>query len=61
MQRVAELAPTAQAIVVNGLPKRALHWMPSLETVVGKPIVASDVAPNGSHGRLMATLSPAAG
>jgi maleate cis-trans isomerase len=78
MMRVAELAPTAEAIVVNGmpnwrraedgLPKRALYYTPTLESVVGKPIVASDVAlywrilktlgipAVGEHGTLLSTL-----
>lgn len=53
MQRVAEAAPGADAIVVNGmcnfrrpdgLPQRMVTLATGLEAQVGKPIVASDVA-----------------
>lgn len=78
MARVAEAAPQADAIVVNGmcnfrradgLPQRMVARVAGLEEEVGKPIVASDVAlywrifktlglaPEGDHGRLLATLS----
>lgn len=78
MLRVAELAPDAEAIVVNGmpnfrdaegLPRRMVSLARDLEGLVGKPIVASDlalywrifktlaVAPAGDHGRLLSTLS----
>ncbi len=69
MVRVAELAPHADAIVVNGmpnwrrpedgLPKRALYYTPRLEPVIGKPIVASDTA---LYWRILKTLGiPAVG
>ena len=53
MQRVAELAPEVDAIVVNGmpnfrradgLPQRMVSLETQLETVVGKPLVSSDSA-----------------
>jgi len=54
MSYVAESAPKAEAIVVNGmpnwrrpddsLPKRALYYTPAMETAVNKPIIASDTA-----------------
>ena len=77
MTRVAEQAPRADAIVVtgmpnwrraDGLPQRAVSLAPALEDVIGKPIVASDlalywrifktlgVAPEGRQGRLLSTV-----
>ena len=77
MQTVAELAPQADAIVVNGmcnfrnsagLPERMLAREVELEQLVGKPIIASDVAlywrmyqtlgiaPIGQHGALLSSL-----
>lgn len=54
VERVAELAPTAEAIVINGMPnwrrasdgvpQRALSYTPVFEEVVNLPVVASDVA-----------------
>lgn len=53
MARVADLAPNADAIVVNGMPnwrrtdgapQRALHFTPGWEKAVGKPVIASDTA-----------------
>jgi len=53
MLRVAELAPDAEAIVVNGmpnfrgddgLPRRFVNLADDLEGQLGKPIVASDLA-----------------
>ena len=53
MQKVAELAPKADAIVVNGmpnwrrddgLPQRTLHLVEDLEATCGKPLVSSDFA-----------------
>ncbi len=53
MAYVAEQAPEADAIVVNGmpnwrradgLPQRALHLVDGLEAAIGKPIVSSDFA-----------------
>ena len=53
MIKVAELAPQADAIVVNGMPnwrprngppKRTLHLVDQLEAACGKPIVSSDFA-----------------
>ncbi len=53
MTHVAEKAPEAEAIVVNGMPnwrredgvpQRALYYTPGLEDKIGKPIVASDTA-----------------
>ena len=53
MQRVAELAPGAEAIVVNGmpnfrredgLPQRMVSLEADLESSVGKPIISSDSA-----------------
>ena len=54
MDYVAEQAPTAEAIVVNGmpnwrraadsLPQRALAYTPNWEAKLGKPVVASDTA-----------------
>ncbi|MEM8644824.1 MAG: hypothetical protein AAGF86_00630 [Pseudomonadota bacterium] len=52
----------------DGLPQRTLAFAPELEAKLGKPIVSSDfalywnifktlgVAPDGDHGRLLATL-----
>ncbi len=78
MQYVAEQAPDVDAIVVNGmcnfrasdgLPERMVHREVELEALVGKPIVASDVAlywriyktlgiaPLGEHGALLSNLS----
>ena len=63
MDYVAEQAPTAEAIVVNGmcnwrraedgLPKRALAYTPSWEAKLGKPVIASDTA---LHWRIFKTL-----
>lgn len=53
MQRALDKAPTADAIVVNGMPnfrrtdgitERMLHVSPALEAALGVPIVASDTA-----------------
>ena len=51
MERTAERAPGAEAIVVNGmpnfrggLPRRVVSLASSLEDQIGKPIVASDLA-----------------
>ena len=53
MVKVAERAPQADAIVVNGmpnwrradgLPQRTLHLVEDLESATGKPIVSSDFA-----------------
>ena len=53
MERVAEAAPQAEAILVNGmpnwrttegLPKRALHYTPRWEAALGLPVIASDTA-----------------
>ena len=53
MQRVAELAPEAEAIVVNGmpnfrdadgLPQRMVSLVDDLESQVERPIVSSDFA-----------------
>jgi len=53
MQRAAELAPGAEAIVVNGmpnwrdaagLPRRTLYRIKELEAAIGLPIISSDVA-----------------
>jgi maleate cis-trans isomerase len=53
----------------DGLPQRTVSLAPALEAAIGKPIVSSDfalywrifktlgVAPPGSHGRLLSTLS----
>lgn len=81
MQRTAERAPGAEAIVVNGmpnfrrpdgLPQRIASLETELEALVGLPIVSSDtalywrifktlsLAPTGSRGRLLSTLTPAA-
>ncbi|MEO0367874.1 MAG: hypothetical protein AAF197_03705 [Pseudomonadota bacterium] len=78
MQYVAEQAPTAEAIVVNGmcnfrnangLPERMVSREVELESLVGKPIISSDVAlywriyktlglaPTGTHGQLLSTLT----
>ncbi|NND81823.1 MAG: hypothetical protein HKN50_05270 [Gammaproteobacteria bacterium] len=78
MQYVAEQAPQAEAIVVNGmcnfrnasgLPERMLAREVELESLVGKPIIASDVAlywriyktlgiaPLGTHGQLLSSLT----
>ena len=77
MQYVAEQAPNADAIVVNGmcnfrnnngLPERMVSREVALEALLGKPIVASDVAlywrifktlgiaPTGNHGALLSSL-----
>lgn len=62
MQRLAEIAPNADAYVVNGmpnfrradgLPQRMLHRTADLEVVVGKPIVSSDTA---LYWRILETL-----
>ena len=53
MLRVAELAPQAEAIVVNGMPnfrrsdgqpQRIVSVQTQLEALTGKPIVSSDSA-----------------
>ena len=53
IERVAELAPEADAILVNGMPnwrdaqgipKRALHHTARWEAAIGKPVIASDTA-----------------
>ena len=53
MARVAELAPSADAIVVNGmpnfrrsdgLPQRMISRLAEMEALTGKPVVASDGA-----------------
>lgn len=53
MERVAELAPDAEAVVVNGmpnwrrddgLPQRALAYTPMWEEMLGKPVISSDTA-----------------
>ena len=53
MERTAERAPGAEAIVVNGmpnfrggdgLPRRVVSLASDLEDQIGKPIVASDLA-----------------
>lgn len=53
MRRVAERAPDADAVVINGmpnwrrgdgLPQRALSLLDDFEEAVGKPVVASDAA-----------------
>jgi len=80
MQRVAEVAPGAEAILINGmpnwldaagLPKRALHYAPEWEAMLGLPMIASDIAlywsifrhlgtaPMGDHGRLLNSLGGA--
>jgi len=77
MQYVAEQAPNVDAIVVNGMcnfrntsgiPERMVSREVELESLVGKPIVSSDVAlywriyktlgiaPIGSHGSLLSSL-----
>ena len=65
MLRVAELAPKAEAFVVNGmpnfrgddgLPRRVVSLAADLEAAVGKPIVASDTA---LYWRLFKTLGVA--
>ncbi len=65
MAHVAEQAPTADAIVVTGmpnwrddqgLPQRAVSLAPGLEGTIGKPIVASDLA---LYWRLFKTLGVA--
>ena len=65
MLRVAELAPDADAIVVNGmpnfrradgLPQRMVSLDARLEETVGKPIVASDTA---LYWRIFKTLGAA--
>ena len=80
MQRVAEVAPGAEAILINGmpnwldaagLPKRALHYAPEWEAMLGLPMIASDIAlywsifrhlgtaPMGDHGHLLNSLGGA--
>lgn len=53
IQRVAELAPNAQAIVINGMPnwrdpsgipRRAVSYISMFEGVIGKPVISSDTA-----------------
>ena len=77
---VAEQVPDADAIVINGmpnwrredgLPKRALYYIPSFEKVTNMPVVSSDIAlywrifktlnlaPIGQHGQLLSMLSKA--
>jgi maleate cis-trans isomerase len=77
MRYVAEQAPNVDAIVVNGmcnfrnsagLPERMVSREVELESIIGKPIVASDVAlywriyktlgiaPAGHHGALLSSL-----
>ena len=65
MQRIAELAPKAEAFVVNGmpnfrgddgLPRRVVSLAADLEARIGKPIVASDTA---LYWRLFKTLGVA--
>ncbi len=62
MARVAELAPGAEAVVVNGMPnfrqadgltRRMVSLEPGLEAAIGKPIVSSDSA---LYWRLFKTL-----
>jgi len=63
MQRTAERAPAAQAIVINGmpnwrrasdgLPQRALAYTPDFEAALDLPVVASDVA---LYWRILKTL-----
>ena len=80
MTYVAEQVPDADAIVINGmpnwrredgLPKRALYYIPSFEKVTNMPVVSSDIAlywrifktlnlaPIGQHGQLLSMLSKA--
>ncbi len=67
MQRVAELAPAADAIVVNGmpnfrradgLPQRMVSLEVGLESTIGKPIISSDSA---LYWRIFKTLGIAPG
>ena len=74
----AEQAPDAEAYLINGMcnfrsgpggiPERPLHLTPSLEQLLGKPVVAHDTAlywaifrdlgimPEGRHGALLESL-----
>jgi len=52
VERIAEAAPDAEVIIINGMPnfrragdgvaERALHHIEAMETAVGKPVIASD-------------------
>ncbi|MEX0346795.1 MAG: hypothetical protein AB3N20_17870 [Rhizobiaceae bacterium] len=75
---VAEKAPQADAYLANGMcnfrsgpggqPQRMLHLTPSLESALGKPVIAHDTAlywrifksleltPSGRHGKLLENL-----
>jgi len=75
---VAERAPDADVYLANGMcnfrtgadgqPERLLHLTPTLESLLGKPVIAHDTAlywrifksldvrPVGSHGRLLGSL-----
>lgn len=75
----AEKAPNADAYLINGmcnfrsgpggLPERPLHLIPTLEPLLGKPVVGHDnalywaifrdlgIAPDGQHGTLLELLN----
>ena len=75
----AEQAPEADAILINGMcnfrtgpdgiPERPLHLTPTLENLLGKPVVGHDtalywaifrdlgIAPEGHHGTLLELLN----